>query len=269
MMEARFGQDFTGVRVHADGKSARSAVAVGARAYTVGRDVVFGPGEYAPGTETGNRLLAHELAHVVQQGGPEFSQRSQGLVSAALPSSGLVQRATSENVWGLVITRSMCGCQQGLQDGIAWANTAGATYAACDTPANPTAADVEACFDAAQPGTTVAASTSPSGTMTLPPPSADPCERIDNKATFVHEIMHSRHTDEIARAQGAAFYREWKNLAGQPDRLTTLRATFPAQVAAFEAQWDDGHDWAQDEVNSYRWQRRFLQDALAALRRIC
>ncbi len=66
-MEARFGHDFSQVRVHADGKAAASAQAVNARAFTVGRDVVFGPGEYAPGSREGQRLLAHELVHVVQQ----------------------------------------------------------------------------------------------------------------------------------------------------------------------------------------------------------
>jgi hypothetical protein len=64
--EPRFGHDFSKVRVHADGESAIAAHAIRARAYTVGRNIVFGSGEYAPGTETGKRLLAHELAHVVQ-----------------------------------------------------------------------------------------------------------------------------------------------------------------------------------------------------------
>jgi hypothetical protein len=66
-MEPRFGHDFSQVRVHADEKAAESARAVGALAYTVGRDVVFGAGHYAPETREGRRLLAHELAHVVQQ----------------------------------------------------------------------------------------------------------------------------------------------------------------------------------------------------------
>jgi hypothetical protein len=66
-MEPRFGQDFSGVRVHSDRAAAESARDVNARAYTVGRDVVFGDGSYAPGTNDGRRLLAHELAHVVQQ----------------------------------------------------------------------------------------------------------------------------------------------------------------------------------------------------------
>jgi hypothetical protein len=66
--EPRFGHDFSGVRVHADGEAANAASAVRARAYTIGRDIVFGAGEYAPATMEGKRLLAHELAHVVQQG---------------------------------------------------------------------------------------------------------------------------------------------------------------------------------------------------------
>jgi hypothetical protein len=66
-MEPRFGHDFSGVRVHTDAKAAESARAVNALAYTVGMDVVFGEGKYAPGTSEGRRLLAHELTHVVQQ----------------------------------------------------------------------------------------------------------------------------------------------------------------------------------------------------------
>jgi outer membrane protein OmpA-like peptidoglycan-associated protein len=66
-MEPRFGRDFSQVRVHTDGQAADSARAVNALAYTVGRDVVFGMGQYAPRTSAGQRLLGHELTHVVQQ----------------------------------------------------------------------------------------------------------------------------------------------------------------------------------------------------------
>lgn len=66
-MESRFGHDFSNVRVHADGKAAESARSLDARAYTVGRDIVFAADQYAPGTNNGRRLLAHELAHTVQQ----------------------------------------------------------------------------------------------------------------------------------------------------------------------------------------------------------
>jgi hypothetical protein len=65
--EPRFGYNFGDVRVHTDARAAESAQSVSALAYTMGRDVVWGRGQYAPGTDRGNRLLAHELAHVVQQ----------------------------------------------------------------------------------------------------------------------------------------------------------------------------------------------------------
>jgi Domain of unknown function (DUF4157)/Lysine-specific metallo-endopeptidase len=69
-MEARFGHDFSQVRVHADAQASDSARAVNARAYTVGRHVAFASGEYAPGSIEGQQLLTHELTHVVQQGAP-------------------------------------------------------------------------------------------------------------------------------------------------------------------------------------------------------
>jgi hypothetical protein len=66
-MEPRFGHDFSGVRVHTDGQAAESARDVYANAYTVGHNIVFDSGRFAPGTHEGRRLIAHELAHVLQQ----------------------------------------------------------------------------------------------------------------------------------------------------------------------------------------------------------
>jgi hypothetical protein len=67
--ESRFGHDFSRVRVHADSLAASAARSVCANAFTLGSDVVFGAGRYEPASEAGQHLLAHELAHVVQQGG--------------------------------------------------------------------------------------------------------------------------------------------------------------------------------------------------------
>ncbi len=66
-MEPRFGRDFDHVRTHTDGLASASASAVDALAYTVGHNIVFSSNRYVPSTEAGKRLLAHELAHVVQQ----------------------------------------------------------------------------------------------------------------------------------------------------------------------------------------------------------
>ena len=68
--EPRFGQDLSAVRIHTGDQAALAARSVNARAYAMGRDVVFGAGEYRPGAEDGKRLLAHELAHTLQQAGP-------------------------------------------------------------------------------------------------------------------------------------------------------------------------------------------------------
>jgi hypothetical protein len=66
-MEQRFGRNFGQVRVHTDTRAAESARAVNARAYTVGQNIVFAENHYAPGTDSGKNLLAHELTHVLQQ----------------------------------------------------------------------------------------------------------------------------------------------------------------------------------------------------------
>jgi hypothetical protein len=67
--ESRFDHDFGNVRVHTDGRASESARDVGALAYTVGNHIAFGHGQFQPGTSEGRKLLAHELTHVVQQGG--------------------------------------------------------------------------------------------------------------------------------------------------------------------------------------------------------
>ncbi len=63
-MESSFGQDFSSVRVHRNSAQAKS---IGALAYTKGNDVHFAPGQYNPGSQSGRKLIGHELAHVVQQ----------------------------------------------------------------------------------------------------------------------------------------------------------------------------------------------------------
>src|SRR5712691_7865406 len=81
LMEPRFGHDFSRVRVHTDAQAAESARAVDAQAYTVGRSVVFGAGQYAPKSNAGQQLIAHELTHVLQQ--------SKGAVSDRANSGGM------------------------------------------------------------------------------------------------------------------------------------------------------------------------------------
>lgn len=90
-MEPRFGHDFSGVRVHTDSRAVQSAQAVNALAYTMGRDIVFGDGLYRPRTSEGNKLLAHELAHVVQQNSSKVDNVQTAKISE--PSDALEQEA--------------------------------------------------------------------------------------------------------------------------------------------------------------------------------
>jgi uncharacterized protein DUF4157 len=96
-MESRFGHDFSQVRVHTDARAAESARAVNARAYTVGRNVVFGTGQYAPEAAEGKRLLAHELAHVVQQS----SATRFGSLEISDPAGGAEREAERAATWAL------------------------------------------------------------------------------------------------------------------------------------------------------------------------
>jgi Domain of unknown function (DUF4157) len=113
-MEPRFGYDFSQVRVHADAEAAESARAVSALAYTAGQNMVFGESKYEPNTRAGRELLAHELAHTLQQrdagGASAYADRddvfeasaneaarnvaNDGNVSRSLPACGLqIQRS--------------------------------------------------------------------------------------------------------------------------------------------------------------------------------
>ena len=81
-LERRFGYDFSAVQIHTGTDADRSARDVNARAYTIGSDIVFGAGQFAPATDAGRRLLAHELTHVVQQSGATRREASDSASSA-------------------------------------------------------------------------------------------------------------------------------------------------------------------------------------------
>jgi hypothetical protein len=92
-MEARFGSDFSDVRVHTDSRAAQSADMLSAEAYTTGRDIYFAAGKYAPASQEGQHLLAHELTHTVQQGESNFALTQMESVRLSVPGEPLEREA--------------------------------------------------------------------------------------------------------------------------------------------------------------------------------
>ncbi len=95
-LEPRFGHDFGRVRIHTDARAAESARAVGAMAYTVGQDIVFGAGQYAPRTPAGAWLLAHELAHATQQAPHGTADLDRDPIPLADPDAGHLERSADQ-----------------------------------------------------------------------------------------------------------------------------------------------------------------------------
>lgn len=87
-MEQAFGTDFSGVRVHTDAQSDNLNRSIRARAFTTGQDLFFRQGEYNPGSKGGSELVAHELTHVVQQGGGK-GERNASIVRRKLSKQEL------------------------------------------------------------------------------------------------------------------------------------------------------------------------------------
>jgi len=130
-MEPRFGHDFSQVRVHTDAKATESAQAINAQGYTVGQHIVLdnvrahrtdltdrpkANDRLSSGSGSARFLMAHELSHVVQQGGALARHGDHRIEPATEGSSHRIQRQstsppTSERVWGLPVTRSMCGME--------------------------------------------------------------------------------------------------------------------------------------------------------------
>lgn len=106
-MEQRLGQDFAGVRVHTGGAADQSARSISAQAYTVGSDIVFRSGAYQPETPTGQRTIAHELAHVIQQrSGPVAGTPAPGGIRLSDPADPFEQAAeqTADGVMAQTLT---------------------------------------------------------------------------------------------------------------------------------------------------------------------
>lgn len=157
--EPQFGRDFGAVRVHTNSHSAAAAEALGALAFTTGRNIVFAPGQYAPQSSDGRRLLAHELTHIVQQTRPAPRRLDSGRAIDDVPRvSAFAAPFTEVRVQRLVRRSLLVGCGAGqnpftadrrasqlLTNALARIDAAQAAR-----PADPANADVVAVGDAMQ-----------------------------------------------------------------------------------------------------------------------
>ena len=276
VMESAFGKDFGSVRVHTDAKAALSSKKEDANAYTIGHQIVFAEGQYRPDVAKGQLLLAHELTHVLQQdpgrdpsAGPSWSAADSIIFRQGQTPS---PPAEKERVWGFWVTPSMCGCVPLIRKAIKSGKKAISFYKECDLPIYTTGTEVQTCFEnKACGGKCVYAGETPaSGCLDIPPVPADPCKKILHRSTwYIHEVFHQRQGDRIARGLGPDFWREWKKLDGNCDRLDILSKNFPTEVAAFNAKWNEARAWVRDETESYSREDQFLHDVLRALERIC
>ncbi|MCI4670779.1 MAG: DUF4157 domain-containing protein [Bacteroidia bacterium] len=104
-MESAFGADFSGVRVHTDSRSIQMNQELGAQAFTHGSDVYFNEGKYSPETSKGKHLLAHELTHVVQQGGSELSRKK----NPEIQSKPSISKGNNKSIQRSIETYKMKG----------------------------------------------------------------------------------------------------------------------------------------------------------------
>jgi Domain of unknown function (DUF4157) len=153
--ESRFGHDFSRVRIHNGSHAAAAAESVHATAFTVGRDIVFGTGRYAPNSVDGRRLIAHELSHVLQQG---FEPNSGSTPLPVIPSSHALEHQAEQTA------------RQALSSGLVETLQPSAPSIARQ-PAPPDAGvpDAESALDAGTPPADAGSSPSPPSVSTASP----------------------------------------------------------------------------------------------------
>jgi hypothetical protein len=267
--------DFRGVRIHADAHAAESARAMNARAYTVGRDIVFGAGQYEPQSETGRRLIAHELTHVLQQRGLSSSpayrcqfQFPEGFAGGAsvpsrplgehVPKAPSMRPAEGELVEGFRVTPGMCYCIRSIDIEEERAKKAIGAFRSCLAQEKTldglyTCAKIkvygskEAAEEAAQVPA-AAETSSETGAITWATEEQEKerikvlgheehCYRLIVRAAILrHETKHIEQFDEIARKLGPQFFAQFQALQGDPERMEKLRKQFPKETAQYEKE---------------------------------
>jgi hypothetical protein len=298
-MAQRLGHDFGRVRIHTDARANESARAVNAQAYTVGEHVVFDTGRYSPTTSEGQRLITHELTHVIQQRGAAPScQRQAGgslLAGTHKPGGPSLHLVGAEKIMGFNVTKAMCPCKEGdlLDRQITKDERAIAAYKDCGRSARSTG-DLFPCIlpkvFGQQAGVRGAAQVPPAGMTSsetgnitqaneaeikkraqlLNLPETGPCAELLRAGNLVHERQHVAQHEQVAAEQGPAFAAEYNRLTWDEQRMAKLRVKFPSETAQYEKKVTEDIQYAvQREVEAYQQEKHFYTQAKAALGQIC
>ena len=258
LMGSRFGYDFSRVRIHTDARAAESARSVSALAYTVGTHVVFGSGQYQPATAAGLRLLAHELAHTIQQG---VARR---LTGKNVPSLS-VQRTIGEP---RILQRYTVPADLACGDVVDWLNS--------NSPYAPEWAETR-CTYSFNGGANVATSTLPDGTVKasvkghqklsvavncpIDRPTWNPSRRANRDAEVAawramratldaHESQHRK----IGATWRATLESRWRavdfSVTGT-DKADAM-ANAQAELDSRKQQWGADAQAAQDAIDPFR-----------------
>ncbi len=254
-LEPSFGHDFGQVRVHDDSKAAESASAVNAHAYTVGNHIVFGAGQYTPGTNQGNRLLAHELTHTIQQTGgtvlansSDCEKQSAAPVAAQAPGAGAggaAQRVSSDGDAGLRHVATGVHSAVVTRDDLA--GRAADSEAPVAFPA-PAPANREVSRQGGAQAGVVALQAAPT-TVSFPPelilnlpPGTTPAEFIQNQVNLIKESLNlywNNYSNGLLNFQNSMSFASEQE-AESRYLMTTLKAVAKVDLDIFLEGLVDG-----------------------------
>ena len=229
--EPRLGVDLSAVRVHSDASAHESADAIDARAFTVGQDIVFGAGQFSPGTREGQRLLAHELTHVVQQssGGVTPGVQRQSTPVPVCPASVLLSSGTRP------IHVPACGATpvrasaQPANASVTWSLDAGSTQPGFPGAATMVAAGTTISNAAADAGTITVAPAQTPGFVVVDASGASGCGSALAQLNFASTPVGVGLTSVVgplassSTSYGARFENELTSASGNPAHLSHVR----------------------------------------------
>lgn len=280
--ERRFAQDFSQVRMHTDPKASASARTLSASAYTVGRNIVFAAGRYAPGTEAGGRLLAHELTHVIQQrgmaSGAELPLQLQATESSpdeesADPDSSPQKRPASLELQAFPVTRDICDCVPDIERARDHMDMSITALNACES-SSTTNDELEKCKRehvakeaSGLPRLELSGTVNYRTGVVVTKAEAGSCSPVLEAGARRWAIPELRFSRMIAESiTDPQFLEEYDKLEGDKERFKKLSARFPKETAKWREIMENVPTQTNLTRQGYRKASQFFRIVLALMR---